>query len=82
MATTKKTEITNAGKGVEKREVQYAAGGGVNWCGRWETVRRSHKKWKYTVPPDPAIPTHGYLSKENEDTRLKTYVHPNIIYIQ
>ena len=31
MASLKKSTITNAGEGVEKREPSYTVGGNVNW---------------------------------------------------
>ena len=30
--SSKRTQITNAGDGVEKREPSYAIAGNVNWC--------------------------------------------------
>ena len=40
MAITKKSQIINAGEGVEKREPSYAVGGNVNWCSHYGRVWR------------------------------------------
>ena len=36
VAIIKKTQITNAGEDVEKREPSYTVGGNVNWCSHYE----------------------------------------------
>jgi hypothetical protein len=32
MNIIKSLQITNAGEGVEKRELSYTIGGNINWC--------------------------------------------------
>ena len=55
MDIIKKSTITNAGDGVERRELSYTADGNVNWCSHY-TVWRFPKKLKIESPYDPAIP--------------------------
>ena len=65
MAIIKKTQITNVGKDVEKKEPSYTVGGNVNWCSHCEKQHGSFsKKLKIELPYDPAIPLLGiYLKK-------------------
>ena len=44
----------------------------------WKTVCRFLKKLKVELPYDKAIPLLGYISKENENTNSKRYIHPSV----
>ena len=61
----KRSQITNVGKNVEKRELLYTVGRNVNWCSHYEKQYGvSSKKLKIELPYDPAIPFRGiYLKK-------------------
>ena len=41
----------------------------------WKTVWRFLRKLKTELPDDSTI---GFISKENENTNLKRYIHPNV----
>ena len=77
MASARSPQVTNADEDVEKREPWHTVGGDVNWCKHWRTVWRFLQKLKIQLPHDPAIPALG-IFKENENTNLKRYTHPNI----
>ena len=60
MSMSKSLQITNAGEGVEKRELSYTVGGNVNWYSHYgEQYGGSSKKLKIELPYDPAIPLLG-----------------------
>ena len=56
MATIKSRQIINAGKGVEKREPSYTAGGNVNWCSHYWKTLRFPNKIKTELSYDSATP--------------------------
>ena len=59
----KSLQITNAGEGVEKRELSYIVGGYVNWYSQYGehygVSIKKKKKAKIELPYDPAIPLLG-----------------------
>ena len=60
---------------VEKREPLYTVGGNVNWYSHYG---RFLKKLKIELPYDPAIPLLEYISKGNEISVLKSYLHSHV----
>ena len=69
--SSKRTQITNVGEDVEKREPLYTVGGNVNWyshCGNGMEVSR--KKPKIELSSDPEIPILGTYPK----TKTKTLI--------
>ena len=75
--TSKRTQITNLCKNVEKREPFYTVSGNINWCShcgkcmeKWYGDFWKNEKW---LPYYPAIPLLGiYLKK------MKTLIKKNI----
>ena len=54
------TQITNAGKDVEKRQPSHSVGGNVSWCSHYGEQYGSYsKKLKIELPHDPAVPLLG-----------------------
>ena len=49
---SKRQEITNAGKGVEKREPLYTVGGNVTWCSHYGNQNGSYLK-NFKCPHNP-----------------------------
>ena len=45
---------------------------------QWRTVWRFLKKLKIELPYNPAIPLLGIYLKNNKNTNLKRYMHPNV----
>ena len=78
--SSKRTQITNVGEDVEKREPSYTVGENVDWCSHCKkTVWKFLKKLKIDLPYDPAIPLLGiYLKKTKtliwKDTRTPTFI--------
>ena len=65
IAIIKKSQITNAGKDVEKREPLYTVGETVNWCSHCGKQYGSFfKKLKIEIPYDPAISLLGISLKK------------------
>ena len=65
IAIIKKSQITNAGKDVEKREPLYTVGETVNWCSHCGKQYGSFfKKLKIELPYDPAISLLGISLKK------------------
>ena len=60
---------------VEKREFFYPIGKNVNWCSHCREL--SSKSWKQSHLWS-SNSTPGYISRENENTNLKRYMHPNV----
>ena len=72
MAVIKRQEITSGGDNVEKRKPLCAVGGNVHLCSLYgKRVWRFLEKLKIELPYDP-------LSKGNENTNLKRYLHPHV----
>ena len=70
-AIIKRTQITNIGKNVEKREPLYTVGRNVNWSSHYEKqYGGSFKKLKIELPYSPAIPCLGIYTK-----KIKTLIH-------
>ena len=44
----------------------------------WKTLWRFLKKLKIELPYNPAIPLLGIYLKNNKNTNLKRYMHPNV----
>ena len=56
MVIINKSQITNAGEGVEKREPSCTVGGNVNWCSHCgKEYGGSSKNLKIELPHDPAV---------------------------
>ena len=69
--------MTNAGKGVEKREPSYTVGGNVSWCSHYgEQYGGSSKKTKNRVAIWSSNPTPGHISGQNYNS--KRYIHPYV----
>ena len=61
--SSKRTQITNVGEGVEKREPLCTVGGNVNCCCHCGKQYGGFSK-NYEKPHDPAIPLQGmYMEK-------------------
>ena len=78
MTIIRRQELTSVGKDVEKRELLCTTGANVKWCSHYrKRVWRFLKKLKIELSYDP-------LSKGNENTNSKGYIHPcvhcSIIY--
>ena len=72
--SSKRTQITNVGEGVETREPSRAVGGNVNWCSRYgNSVEPPHENRTATGTSNS---TSGYLTKGNKNTNSKRYTHP------
>ena len=65
MAIIKHLQITNAGEGVEKKELSYTVGGNVNWCTDYgQQYRGSSKKTKnIELAYNPSIPPLGIYKR-------------------
>ena len=77
--SSKRTQITNAGKGVEKRK--YTAGENVNWRSHCRRQYRGFSNTKNGTTTWPSNSTPGHISgkkKNNENTNSKRYMHPNV----
>ena len=70
----------NSRVGVEKSELYYAVEGNVNWCSYYgEKVWRFLKKTKNRTTIWSTNPTPGHVSRKNENSNFKRYMHPNIL---
>ena len=76
--SSKRTQITNVGKDVEKREPLYITGGNVYWwgCCRKQDGGSQKTKNRTTIGLSNSIP--GYISEENKSSNSKRYIHPNV----
>ena len=72
--SSKRSQITNVAT-LKKREHWYSAGGNVNWCSHYG------KQYGDSSRNDTMIQqfhSFGCISKENENSNLKRYMHPNV----
>ena len=69
-----KTTTNKFGKDVKKRELSYSAGGNVNWCSHYGKQCSSSRN-NIIIQE---FHSFGYISKENENSNLKRYTHPNV----
>ena len=74
MVIMKKTTNNKFGKDVKKRELSYSAGGNVNWCSHYGKQCNSSRN-NIIIQE---FHSFGYISKENENSNLKRYTHPNV----
>ena len=79
--SSKRTQITNVGEGVEKTEPSYTVGENIHWC---SYCRKQYggfpPKLKIELPHDPAIPLLGiYLKKETKTLNQKDTCTPRFI---
>ena len=78
MAITKKKkkQETSVGEDVEERESLCIVGGNVSWCSHCrEQYEVPQKNFKYRSTLWPSNPTSGYISKGDEITIQKRYLH-------
>ena len=79
---SKRTQVTNVGEDVEKKELLYTFGRNVNWCSHCGKQYRGFSRTKNRITMWPSnIPLLGmYLTKtkQNKNTNLKRYTYANI----
>ena len=71
----KSLQVTNIGKGTEKREPSHTVGGNINWYSHYgEQYAGSLKRLKIQLPYDPEVPlllshTTGHIIWENHNSK-------------
>ena len=74
--SSKRQQIKNAGKDVEKREILCTVSGNTNWCSLYRKQHGSLYKIKNRTIIGSSDSTSGYLSEEN--TNSKRYLHLHV----
>ena len=75
----KRTQVTNIGEDVKKREILYTIDETVKFVyPLWKILQICVKKRKIELPYDSAIPLLGIYLKKKEDANLKRYMHASI----
>ena len=68
MAIIKKPTKTNAGEGVEKRELSCTVGGNVSWCSHYGKQYEVPQKTKNRTAIWSSNPTPGHRSRRNSNS--------------
>ena len=79
--SSKRTQKTNVGKNVEKRELSYIVGENVNWCSHCgKQYGGFSKKQKQNYHMTQQFHSWVYIppKKKTENTNSKRYMHPNV----
>ena len=76
--SSKRTQITNVGEDVEKREHLCTVGWNVNWYSYYRKQYGSSSKIKNTNTIWSRNSTPGYVPNEKENSNLKMYMDPNV----
>ena len=78
MPSLKSLHMTSAGESVEEREHSHTADGNGKWCDHYGkqygvslTIKKSATKWS-------SNPTSGHISRNDDNSNLKRYMHPSI----
>ena len=66
MSMSKSLQITNAGEGVEKRELSYTVGGNVNWYSHYGEQYGGSSKVKHTFTIFSNQSAHRYLPQREK----------------
>ena len=69
--SSKNSQTTNAGGGVERREPFYTAGGNADWYGHYGEHNGGSFKNRAVIWP-PYNPTRGHIFREKHN------LHPNV----
>ena len=75
MAIFKKTSDNKVGEDVEKRESLCIVGRNVNWYSHYEKSMEGTQKSKNRITVWSSNPTSAYISKGNEISISKRYLH-------
>ena len=74
----KHMQVTNAGEGVEEKEPSYSVVRNVNWYSYYAKQYGGSLKTKNWVSIWSSNPTLGHISRKDENSSLKRYMHPNV----
>ena len=75
MAVIKKTTNDKFGEDVKKREPLYSVDVNLNWCSQ---LGKQYGDSSGNYNMIQQLHSFGYISKENENSNLKRYMHPNV----
>ena len=76
--SSKSQEVMSTAEDVKKRDPLGTLAGKVNWCSHYLKQHKGSSKIKNRNITSSSNSILGYLSKENKNTNLKIYMHPNI----
>lgn len=78
MTLIKRTQITNVGEGMEKREPS-TVGWNVYWCSHWQSSMEVSQKSKSRTTTQPDNSSPGCISEKTTKTlNLTRYTHPSV----